>query len=85
MRFGESLQRFRENADLSQSGLAEKAGLSVRSIQNWEQGHRVPRADALIALSRALGITVDNLLNGPEPEKNGRKAAGKAQTKKNMQ
>src|SRR5271166_4759437 len=75
MRFGESLKRFRESAGLSQSALAEKAGLSIRSIQNWEQGHRVPWATALPALAKALGISTDMLLNGLEEGKTGSKVA----------
>jgi transcriptional regulator with XRE-family HTH domain len=62
MPFGEKLQRLREQAGLSQSGLADKAGLSVRSIQNWEQGHRGPSAQAVLALAKALGIAAEDLL-----------------------
>ena len=34
------LKEAREKAGLTQEGLAEKTGLSLRSIQNWEQGRR---------------------------------------------
>jgi transcriptional regulator with XRE-family HTH domain len=68
MRFGENLKRLRERAELSQSQLAEKAGLSVRNIQNWEQAHRVPRAPALLALAKSLGSTVEALLEGVDQE-----------------
>ncbi|MFO0840857.1 MAG: helix-turn-helix transcriptional regulator [Gemmataceae bacterium] len=62
MRFGETLRRLRLAGKLSQAELAKRSGLSARNVQNWEQGHRVPRAPSLLALARALGVTVDTLL-----------------------
>lgn len=67
MGFAENLQRLRESAGLSQSGLATKSGIPLRSIQNWEQGHRTPRADVLLSLAKALGVGVDSLLTGQPP------------------
>ncbi len=62
MAFGENLRRLRQEAGLTQIGLAQKAGLSLRSVQNWEQGHRIPRVDTLVALTKALQVSVDRLL-----------------------
>jgi transcriptional regulator with XRE-family HTH domain len=62
MRFPELLQKFRQKAGLSQSELAKKVGLSVLSIQNWEQGHRKPSTQGIIALSRGLGVSAEVLL-----------------------
>jgi transcriptional regulator with XRE-family HTH domain len=64
MRFPELLRKLREKAGLSQAGLAKKAGLSVRSIQNWEQGHRGPSTQGIIALSRGMGVPAEVLLAG---------------------
>ena len=64
MRFGTMLKAMREKAGLSQAALAERAGLSVRNIQNWEQGHRIPRAQVLLRLARAVGVPVEQLLSG---------------------
>jgi transcriptional regulator with XRE-family HTH domain len=44
------------------AALAEKAGLPLRSVQNWEISHREPRIDGLKRLARALGGTVDRLI-----------------------
>ena len=52
----------REKAGLSQSALAKRSGLPVRSIQNWEQGHRIPRGRAVLALAKALGVRPGQLL-----------------------
>ena len=62
MSLAEKLKRLREGAGLSQSALAERAGLSLRSIQNWEQGHRLPKAAAVLALAEALKADVGELL-----------------------
>lgn len=76
MRFGQTLRRLRVAAGLSQAALAAKSGLSLRSIQNWEQGHRVPRVQTLLALAGTLGVSVDSLLaEEPRPGQRGRKEA----------
>jgi transcriptional regulator with XRE-family HTH domain len=62
MSFGETLRGLRQQAGLTQTALAEKAVLSLRSVQNWEQGHRIPRVDTLLALAKALQVSVDRLL-----------------------
>lgn len=62
MAFKDKLKELREKAGLSQAELAGKASLSVRSIQNWEQGHRGPSTDGLVALARALGVSMEALL-----------------------
>jgi transcriptional regulator with XRE-family HTH domain len=63
------LKTLREEAGLTQEALAERSGLPLRSIQNWEQGHRVPRVDALPQLARAIGVPVDRLVTGIVEEK----------------
>jgi transcriptional regulator with XRE-family HTH domain len=67
MNFGGHLQTLRETAGLSQSELAGKAGISIRSLQNWEIGRSQPRLESLPKLARALGVTVDTLVT-PPPE-----------------
>jgi transcriptional regulator with XRE-family HTH domain len=69
---------------MTQAQLAERSGLPLRSVQNWEAGHRMPRPQALLALARVVGVTVEQLLTeppaeGPPPEapKRPRKPKGK--------
>jgi transcriptional regulator with XRE-family HTH domain len=62
MSFGNNLQALREAAGLSQSELAEKSGISVKTIQNWEIDRNSPRMDALVRLAHALGTTLDMLV-----------------------
>jgi transcriptional regulator with XRE-family HTH domain len=76
------LKEARERAGLSQSGLAEKTGLPLRSIQNWEQNHRRPRIGVVLTLARAVGVPVEQLLlamteEGPGPRKGKGKRGGR--------
>jgi putative transcriptional regulator len=41
-----SIQRIRETTGLSQSQFAQLLGVSLRTLQEWEQGRRVPSGAA---------------------------------------
>ena len=79
MRFADMLREARERAGLTQQALAERTGLPLRSIQNWEQGHRVPRLPVLLALARALDARPERLLlalaeeQGPTNKRKGKR------------
>ena len=62
MTFGQNLQRLRNKAGLSQAGLAERSGISVNTIQNWEIDRHQPRIEALPKLAEALGVALDALI-----------------------
>ena len=70
---GERLQQLRHDAGLSQSELANAAGVPVASLKNWEQGRRLPQFDAAWRLAKALRITLDelagNVFAGPPEQK----------------
>lgn len=60
-----NLQRIRKEQGLSQSALARKSGLSVRLIQDYEQGHKnINRAsaDTVRTLSEALCTTMESIM-----------------------
>ena len=60
-----NLKRIRLNAGMSQSALAERSGVSVRTIQELEQGRKdVNRAgiDTLMPLAAALSVNVEALV-----------------------
>jgi len=63
--FAENLKRFREAAGFTQAAFAEKMGVPLRSVQNWEQGHREPRLAVVVTLAEALGVPTDSLLGAP--------------------
>jgi predicted ATPase/DNA-binding XRE family transcriptional regulator len=54
--FRTRLRTHRLAAELTQEGLAERAGLSVRAIQNLERGERRPYADTTARLVMALEL-----------------------------
>lgn len=56
------LQAARKRLDLSQSQLAEEAGLQQSAIAQFERGHRVPSVGNLRRLAVALDCTADYLL-----------------------
>lgn len=45
--------RIREKYELSQSEFAALLGISVKTLQNWEQGRRTPRGAARVLLQVA--------------------------------
>ncbi len=67
MKFSEKLKEARKKAKLSQGELAEKAGISVRTLQNYEMGKRYP-ANLEIAsrLGAILGLGAEELLSSGE-------------------
>ena len=44
------VKRIREGYNLSQSQFASLLGISVKTLQNWEQGRRSPRGPARVLL-----------------------------------
>jgi len=48
---------------LSQEGLADKTGLSLRTIQRIKNGESIPRGDTLKRLSIALQSTPNDLIH----------------------
>jgi transcriptional regulator with XRE-family HTH domain len=59
VRFAELLEKLRAEAGLTQAALAERAGLSVRTVQAWSQGRRAPVSPDFFKLVRALGVPAD--------------------------
>ncbi len=56
MAFGTVLRRLRESAGMTQADLAQKTGLSLRTIQSWEQGRRSPVSPDFFKVVAALGV-----------------------------
>ncbi len=72
MTFGEKLKTVRLSLNLSQSELAEKTGISERSLYTYEQTGIMPRSGNIQKLADALNVSVSYLLDEEEtdPHKN---------------
>lgn len=62
MNFPVNLKKLRENAGITQKQLAEKAGIAVTQISNFECGPRLPNIANLVKIKRALKCSFDDLL-----------------------
>ena len=59
---GENIKSWREVFHLSQEQLGRVVGVSVFTIQKWEQGKIMPKPENLIALGKAFEIEPAELL-----------------------
>lgn len=61
-----NLKRIREEKNLTQSKLAEISGASLRTLQDYEQGHKDingVKGITLYKLAQALDCKIEDLLN----------------------
>ena len=63
MKLGENILTYRKKSGLSQEELGEKVNVTRQTISNWELGETSPNSDQLKALSQALNVSVDELLD----------------------
>jgi transcriptional regulator with XRE-family HTH domain len=66
--FGKILRRLRKDRRLSQEALSFEAGLDRTYISLLELGRRSPTLDSLVALSRALGVTLAEIVAAIETD-----------------
>lgn len=63
-KIGKFILECRKNKKLTQSELAEKLGVSNKSISNWENGRNMPDLSLFKPLCDILEITLNDLLGG---------------------
>src|SRR3954453_17401662 len=63
--FGEIIRRLRQEAGMSQAGLAGAAGVHHRQINRYESGEQQPALGVARRLAQALGVTLDELAGEP--------------------
>lgn len=73
MEFGQRIKNLRSQASLTQKELADKVGVSVMAVRNWERSAKKPNMDALLGMARAFNVSLDTLL-GVSVDKNQHKA-----------
>lgn len=62
--FGDRMAGAREAAGLSQSELAKRLGVKIKTIRAWENDMNEPRANKLQMLAGILGVSIMWLLTG---------------------
>lgn len=63
-KIGNFIAECRKNKKLTQEQLAEKIGVTSKSISRWENGNTMPDYSLLKDLCNELGITINELLSG---------------------
>ena len=61
---GAAVKELREGRKMTQAELAEKIGVSSKTVSKWETGKGLPDISLLQPLAGALGISVIELMNG---------------------
>ncbi len=62
MTLGDRLKNAREDANLRQTDVMSKTGISNKTISNWEMDRSQPDAEQLVILAKLYGVTTDELL-----------------------
>ena len=68
-KIGKFIQDCRKNKKMTQSELAEKLGVTDKSIGNWENGRNMPDLSLFKPLCDELDITINELLSGEKLKK----------------
>lgn len=63
-KIGKFIALRRKELKLTQADLAERLGVTDRSISNWENGKCMPDYSLLIPLSKELNVSVNDLISG---------------------
>ena len=66
MTIGKRIALLRREKGLTQEELAQHMGVSPQAVSKWENDQTCPDISALPKLSRLLGVTVDELLEGKQ-------------------
>ena len=61
---GATIKQLREKRNMTQNELAEKIGVSSKTVSKWETAKGLPDISLLQPLAQALGISVIELMNG---------------------
>lgn len=63
-KIGKFIADCRKEQGLTQAQLAEKVGVSDRAVSKWENGRSMPDSSIMLEVCDAIGINVNELLNG---------------------
>lgn len=63
MTFKDKLKKYRNERNMTQKELADKASVSRTALASWEQGYRSPRMEAVFRIADVLKVDVKELLD----------------------
>ena len=63
---GNFIEKKRKEQNLTQAQLAEKLGVSNKTVSKWENGKCMPDYGIIQSLCKELGVTVSELMDGEE-------------------
>lgn len=69
-KIGKFISDKRKEKNLTQEQLAEKLGVTDRSVSNWENGKNMPDLSLFKPLCDELGISINDLMSGEKIDKN---------------
>ena len=61
---GNTIKQLREKRNMTQAELAERIGVSSKTVSKWETAKGLPDISLLQPLAQALRISVIELMNG---------------------
>lgn len=65
---GQRIKELRKKNDLTQEKLADYLGVTYKSVSKWECGLTAPDLALIVPLSKALGVSTDELLGAKEAD-----------------
>lgn len=68
-KIGKFILELRKEKDMTQQTLADKLGVSDKTISKWENGRGMPDLSLMKPLCNVLGITINELLSGERLDK----------------
>lgn len=68
LEIGSFIAKKRKEKNLTQAGLAEKLGVSNKTISKWETGKCMPDYNVIQKLCAELGISISELMDAEENE-----------------
>ena len=92
MKIGAFLRELRKEKELTQEQLAEKFGVSSRSVSRWENGNTMPELGILVELAEFYEVDIKEVIDGErksesmkkEEKETLRKVADYAETEKKL-
>ena len=68
-KIGKFISELRKEKNLTQDQLAEKLGVTSKSISRWENGKTMPDVSLFEPLCKELNITINEFLSGEKIDK----------------